>query len=165
MTSFQSIESASVLRYVVLIAFFFSIFIVLFGSLNNVATHKYVRAISIKSCRKPILNINEKNSLLCCDHDKHLENSICHASYDRIGHIFSSKYALLIPFAPTVIHTLNDIILNIVHNKSKRVVFEKILTSAILKLIIVGLILFFRTVSIIILQIFVDKYIHFRICP
>ena len=148
MKSLQSLESKAVLRNVVLIALLFSMFIVIIGSFHNTFNHKYVRAISIKGCRKPILNIYEKDSLLCCDHEKHLLNSICQASFDKISHTLSSKYALIIPFSPLLIHFANELILNVIYGNNKVIIFEKILTSTMLRLLIIGMILFFRTVNI-----------------
>lgn len=147
MVSFQALQSKIVLRYVNLVAFALSICIVIFGSFNNINNHKYVRALGVKGCQKPILNINDKASLLCCDHDIHSNNIICQASFDYISRMLSSSYAHFIPFVPLMLHLITELILNVFQGANKRINFEKIAVATVLRVFFVGLILFFRTVS------------------
>ena len=147
MVSFQAVQSKVVLRYVNFAAFVLSVFIVIFGSFNNVNNHKYVRALGVKGCQRPILNINEKASLMCCDHDIHFNNIICQASFNYMSKILSSSYAHFIPFIPLIVHLISELILNVIYGVNKRINFEKIAVATVLRVIFVGLVLFFSTVS------------------
>ena len=92
--------------------------IVIFGSLCNIAGHKYSRARGYPGCQKTILNLHVSDSLTCCDQRS---NWICTASFDSINNILGSYWSLVIPLVPLVITVIADCNNNNYLKHSKRI--------------------------------------------
>jgi hypothetical protein len=140
------------LRISLLIAFSVSIFIILLGSGLNHLNHKYLRALPHESCAHQILNVNMRNSLLCCDTHYRQLDWVCIASFDNTNKILSSTYALVLPFSLVLATAVVELLAHLfAYGLTTKGVapgrFLLLVRSTGVRLLIVFLLLFLRTVS------------------
>jgi hypothetical protein len=117
------------------------------GSGLNYLDYKYIRAKSMKGCKKQLLNINVVDSFICCEQNLHQHDWICVAAFDSINQVISSILSFFLPFIPLVVLTLNEACYLYLNQKFNRDNFDRLVTSCFLRGVLLSFIILFRTVN------------------
>lgn len=147
------LKSTFYLRMTIFLITILSGFTIFIGCVLNHLDHKYIRSKSNQSCQKEILNINVRDSNLCCERDYHDQDWVCVASFDATNNFLSSTYALFIPFIPFILTTLTELFLLFrqpsfnASRESGKECLRRLITASCFRAATVAILVATRTVS------------------